>query len=213
MWEIAKKCGKVDNKGMKKTEELSKLYGALRYGSPIRTALKYAGITHAKYRYWLSIHAVVDYCHEQEEISEMEKAKSPLAILRKKAYETATALDMDGNTIEPDPEMCLLYTRSDKFREEADSIWEIIEKCEKAQTSSILSHLQRLNNESTSKQAVSASQWFLERALPVQFGKQEPETTPNIQPVKVEFVKSDSETSLKRIEDMEKELLGERAKA
>lgn len=213
MWEIAKKCGKVDNKAMKKSDDLSKLYGALRYGSPIRTALKYAGITHAKYRYWLSIHAVVEYCHEQEEITEMERAKSPMAIIRRRAYETATALDMDGNAIEPDPEMCLLYAKSEKFRDQAEEIWEIIEKCEKAQTSSILSHLQRINNEGTSKQAMGASQWFLERALPVQFGKQEPEHTPAIQPVKVEFIKSDSESSMKRIEDMEKELLGERSKA
>lgn len=198
---------------MENTERIKKLKNALTAGSPMRIALSYAGIPYSEYRYWLILYVAVERCEQEKEIAELEKSKSNLAKIRKSAYEFSTIEDDEGNLIEPDPEAMTLYRTSRSFRKEADEAHRIMSEIMEAKTKSVILHLGRLAKEDTSKAAVSASQWFLERALPTDFGKKEKEERQDVPAIEVKFVKSDSEASLKRVADMEKSILGDRNEA
>ena len=80
-----------------------------------------------------------------------------------------------------------------------------------------MKHLTRIAT-SEDKSQLTASQWFLERALPEEFGQKQTlsldkRTSLAPKPIKVEFVKSDSEADLKRVAEIEKELLGSNKRA
>ena len=188
--------------------KIKKLQNALSIGSPLKVALKYSGIKYADYLYWLSICAVVDYCTEQEAISKLSTKKA-LAETRRRASETAF---IEDRAIEPDTELIALYMNSASFKKEANEIKTAMEKCETAKTNAVIRHLSRIST-SNDRNEISASQWFLERALPTAFGKVEEEEKKGVAPIKVQFVSSKSEASMKRLEDMEREILGEGKRA
>ena len=187
---------------------IKKLQNALSVGAPLKIALKHAGIKYAEFLYWNSLVAVVDYCKEQEAISKLSTKKA-LAESRKRASETAF---IEDRGIEPETELIALYMNSASFKKEANEIKELMDKCETAKTNSILRHLTRIST-SNDRNEISASQWFLERALPTAFGKAEEEEKKGVAPIKVQFVSSKSEQSIKRLEDMEREVLGEGKRA
>lgn len=193
----------------KETEtKIKKLQNALSVGAPLKIALKHANIKYAEYLYWLSLCSVVDYCREQEAISRLSSKKA-LAETRRKASEMAF---IEERQAEPDTELIALYMNSASFKEEADKTKELMEKCDTAKTNGILRHLTRIAT-SNDRTEITASQWYLERALPTAFGKAEEEERKGVAPIKVQFVSSKGETSMKRLEDMEKEILGEGKRA
>ena len=194
---------------MDKLDRIKAICAALSVGAPLKIALKHAGVSYAEWLYWKSVASVVDYCKEQKTIMELGKRKSALARMRQSAAEQAA---IEDRLTEADPELIALYTNSDKFKREANEIKDAMEKCESAKTKSILRHLTRVAT-STSNAEISASEWYLERALPSTFGKAEPEKVGTTPPIKVQFVSSGSDTSLKRVEDLEKEFSGERKQA
>ena len=191
-----------------KDERLKKLLNALRTGSPLKIALRYAGIQYSEYRYWLSVYASVVRCQEEQSLRDLKKDKTPLAAIRERSFAYSKVEDENGRMVEPDAEAMLLYSNSKAFREKADEISQIVIDIDQAKTGAILRHLTRITKEGANKTEVAASQWFLERALPQDFGKEEKEQLPSIEPIKVNFV-TPSDASLKRIEDMEKSILGE----
>jgi hypothetical protein len=150
----------------------------------------------------------VDYCREQEAISRLSSKKA-LAETRRKASEMAF---IEERQAEPDTELIALYMNSASFKEEADKTKDLMEKCDTAKTNGILRHLTRIAT-SNDRTEITASQWYLERALPTAFGKAEEEEKKGVAPIKVQFVSSKGETSMKRLEDMEKEILGEGKRA
>ena len=193
----------------KETEtKIKKLQNALSVGAPLKIALKHANIKYAEYLYWLSLCSVVDYCREQEAISRLSSKKA-LAETRRKASEMAF---IEERQAEPDTELIALYMNSASFKEEADKTKDLMEKCDTAKTNGILRHLTRIAT-SNDRTEITASQWYLERALPTAFGKAEEEEKKGVAPIKVQFVSSKGETSMKRLEDMEKEILGEGKRA
>ena len=193
----------------KETEtKIKKLQNALSVGAPLKIALKHANIKYAEYLYWLSLCSVVDYCREQEAISRLSSKKA-LAETRRKASEMAF---IEERQAEPDTELIALYMNSASFKEEADKTKELMEKCDTAKTNGILRHLTRIAT-SNDRTEITASQWYLERALPTAFGKAEEEEKKGVAPIKVQFVSSKGEASMKRLEDMEKEILGEGKRA
>lgn len=193
----------------KETEtKIKKLQNALSVGAPLKIALKHANIKYAEYLYWLSLCSVVDYCREQEAISRLSSKKA-LAETRRKASEMAF---IEERQAEPDTELIALYMNSASFKEEADKTKDLMEKCDTAKTNGILRHLTRIAT-SNDRTEITASQWYLERALPTAFGKAEEEERKGVAPIKVQFVSSKGETSMKRLEDMEKEILGEGKRA
>lgn len=196
--------------GMDKETEtkIKKLQNALSVGAPLKIALKHANIKYAEYLYWLSLCSVVDYCREQEAISKLSSKKA-LAETRRKASEMAF---IEERQAEPDTELIALYMNSASFKEEADKTKDLMEKCDTAKTNGILRHLTRIAT-SNDRTEITASQWYLERALPTAFGKAEEEEKKGVAPIKVQFVSSKGETSMKRLEDMEKEILGEGKRA
>lgn len=196
--------------GMDKETEtkIKKLQNALSVGAPLKIALKHANIKYAEYLYWLSLCSVVDYCREQEAISRLSSKKA-LAETRRKASEMAF---IEERQAEPDTELIALYMNSASFKEEADKTKDLMEKCDTAKTNGILRHLTRIAT-SNDRTEITASQWYLERALPTAFGKAEEEERKGVAPIKVQFVSSKGETSMKRLEDMEKEILGEGKRA
>ena len=196
--------------GMDKETEtkIKKLQNALSVGAPLKIALKHANIKYAEYLYWLSLCSVVDYCREQEAISKLS-GKKALAETRRKASEMAF---IEERQSEPDTELIALYMNSASFKEEADKTKDLMEKCDTAKTNGILRHLTRIAT-SNDRTEITASQWYLERALPTAFGKAEEEERKGVAPIKVQFVSSKGETSMKRLEDMEKEILGEGKRA
>lgn len=195
---------------MELKDRLKKLNQALANGSPMRIALNSAGISYSDYRYWLDLFVAVEYCKQQEELNELRKSKSNLMKIREQSFRFAIYEDEDGNQLEPNPEAVALYVNSKTFKKEADEKHDWIASINEAKTKAVLLHLRRLADEQSSKATVSAAQWFLERALPTDFGKQEADIKQNIPNIKVEFVKSDGEASMKRIEEMEKSILGDR---
>ena len=186
-------------------DKTKKLQNALSVGAPLKIALKHAGIKYGDYLYWLSVCAVVDYCQEQEAVSSLSNKKKALGEARRKAGEMAF---IEERQAEPDTELIALYMNSDTFRKEANEIKSAMEKCEGAKTNGILRHLTRIST-SNDRNEISASQWYLERALPTTFGKAEQEEKPNVAPIKIQFTSSNGEQSTKRLEDMEREIRGE----
>ena len=176
----------------------------------MRIALNAAGIRYSEYRYMLEVFVAVEHCAMKAELNELGKSKSTLAKIKESIFSFDRYVDEDGREVEPNPEIVNLYGHSAQFKREADEIHSQMMKIRECQTNAILLHLSRIADENASKAVVSASQWFLERSLPTDFGKQDAEQSAPIAPVKVEFVKCDSPSSLKRLEDMEREILGDR---
>jgi len=198
---------------MRKDKRIEKLRQALMNGTPLRLALTYAGIKYSDYRYWLELYVAVDYSKQQAELNSLKKSKSNIAKIKEQTFKYNRYQDEDGNEITPNPDAVSLYIHSASFRKEADEAYELVSDILESKTKAVLLHLHRLTKDETSKAGVSASQWFLERALPTDFGKQESENKNYVPKISVEFVKSDSEASKKRIENMEKSILGDRNEA
>ena len=172
---------------MEDKTKLDKLYKALAIGTPIKNALRFAEIPEPLYRIWESQHKAVAY----------EK-------LRKK-YEDA----IEKPEIElPNPDILTRYANSQKYKRVCDEAYSIIEKCLNSQSKAVVKHLNNLMNDGYKMPQIVASQWFLERVLPNEFGKGEREEEVAVKPIEVSFVKP-NEDSRKRIEDMERDILGD----
>ena len=191
-------------------EKIKKLHDALAIGSPLKIALRYSGIAAATFYYWASIASVVAFCREQRELAKLSKS-SDLMGIRKKAYAMASE-DLDGNYVEPEPELVVKYQNSASFRKQADEIAEVVEKCREMETKVLLKHLSRISMDNSSKSQVDAAKWYLERALPAEFGRTEPEKPVSVRPLEVKFVKPSDDTA-ERIRKIESELAEGRNKA
>jgi hypothetical protein len=191
----------------KENDKLNRLKTAFSLGAPLKTALNFAGVSLSEYRYWEKVANSVSYCIEKEGASKLQGKKDVLARIRKETHE-----EIAEQEAQPDPELVALYLSSGIFKREANEIYNIFQECEKAKTDSVIHHLKRVST-STNNAEISASEWFLERALPDEFGKNQEEKPTPIKPVEIKFVNSKSEESLKRIEALEKELSGEGNKA
>lgn len=195
------------------SKKIEKLYKTLAIGTPVKTALKYCSIPYVDYCYWLMLYNLVEYMNQQEESEKLEG--EDLSDILEQAREMARA--EKGQEVEPPPEAVVRYNRSERYRKNAIEIHDIIEKCRVSQTSAVVRHLSRIAT-SEDKAQLTASQWFLERALPEEFGLKQSltldkRTSLAPKPIKVEFVKSDSEADLKRVAEIEKELLGSNKRA
>ena len=195
---------------MRKDKRIEKLRQALMNGTPLRLALTYAGIKYSDYRYWLELYVAVDYSKQQAELNSLKKSKSNIAKIKEQTFKYNRYQDEDGNEMTPNPDAVSLYIHSASFRKEADEAYELVSDILESKTKAVFSHLYRLTKGEPSKAEVTASTWFLERVLPTDFGKQESENKNYVPKISVEFVKSDSEASKKRIENMEKSILGDR---
>ena len=192
-------------------ENERELLNALQIGAPLEDALRYAGISPADFSYWESVDAAVVLSLHQDEMERLKKTESDAVVnAKKRAFAEAM-----GGRREADPELVVRYRVSKTFRKEADNIHALMEKCAKAKSKAVMKHLKRIYDDGTPRAAVTASQWYLERALPDSFGRKDgtqPIEAAKPEPIKVEFVKPSSD-SLKRIEEIEAELLGDKNRA
>lgn len=172
---------------MERDAKTKKLLKALSIGTPLSVALRYANIAEPLYKYWEEEHKAYSYV-------ELKKAMKEAVV--------------DANLDEPNPEILTRLQSSDKFRAECRKAYLLIEDCLNYQSQSIVRHLARISGESTEKAQIDASKWFLERALPTEFGNVEKEEEREIKPIEVSFVQP-SEDSKRRIEEIEKDILGE----
>lgn len=168
-----------------KNNPLEKLYKALELGTPLPVALRFSGIPEPEYRHWEDMHLSYFY----------------MLMTEKMKGEAGVELE------EPHPDIYARMIASKQYKAECKKAYETVERCRNAQSNSIVRHLSRIASTSYDKAAIDASKWFLERALPTDFGNQEKAEETKIKPIEVRFA-TPSEDSKKRIEDMEKEIMG-----
>ena len=186
----------------KNDTKIKEFIKALSIGTPLGVALKYSGIGRATYEHWRLVDLAYSHYEQEKEISSLVEG-NPADI-----QELKEALGDDG----ANPETIVRIKSSQEFRKKAEEIHEIMQKVEKAQTKAIIHHLVKITDENASRSAVSAAQWYLERALPQEFGNEEKEEDKPLKPIEVNFV-SNSEDVKKKIEDLEKEYMGEGKRA
>lgn len=215
-------------------QQIALLQNALRVGSPLDVALKFANISKQTYYYWVSLASIVKYELEKEYAQQQEAiAESGVSFkyIREKVMEDTRSINNYKSTIdafiEPSKESLMKYRTSKNFKEFCQQAYQIINECDKARSDIVLAHLKAIRESATGENRyakgknMSASQWFLERTLPNYFGRPIDnvaiENSKPIEPIKVTFVSSnDKETKdrVKAMEDLVKaELLGEKANA
>lgn len=168
-----------------KNDPLDKLCKALEIGTPLQVALRYSGIPAPEYRHWEDMHLSYFY----------------MLMTEKMKGEDGIELE------EPNPDIYARMISSKQYKAECKKAYETVERCRNAQSNSIVRHLSRIASTSYDKATIDASKWFLERALPTEFGSQEKVEETKIKPIEVRFAKP-SDESKKRIEDMEREIAG-----
>ena len=167
------------------SEPLDKLCKALEIGTPLQVALRYSGIPAPEYRHWEDMHLSYFY----------------MLMTEKMKGEDGIELE------EPNPDIYARMISSKQYKAECKKAYETVERCRNAQTKSIVKHLTKISSGAYPRAVLDASKWYLERALPVEFGSQEKVDETKIKPIEVRFAKP-SDESKKRIEDMEREIAG-----
>lgn len=200
-------------------EQLEKLYKSLHVGSPLDTALIYSGIAKSTYYFWVATASVVKYVREEEFIriqnSDVESGISFAAIKEKVMEENKTresSLGI-GGFVEPKPETILKYKTDKNYKQYADKICDIIEKCDMMRSEIVMYHLGCIRD-SAKQRGMNAmsSQWFLERACPNDFSRMNPNETKNkdvVEPVSVKFVDPAKQDARERVKNMEAIILSE----
>lgn len=203
-------------------EQLANLYKALGVGTPITVALSMVGISLTTYYYWVAIYSAVVYCKEQEELEEIENlSKAGVSIQEIKDLSAMMTNQHKksgiGTYIEPKQETILRYTKSNKFKQFADRIYSIINKCNQIRSEVVVKHLSIITDSTDPKKRIKASgsMWFLERTQADYFGRAAdkvateenvPSAIPSIQ---VEFIDPNQQDSKDRLQDMETQVLQE----
>lgn len=201
-------------------EQLEKLYNSLEQGAPLILALQYAGISKATYYYWVAVSCVVEQAKSQEELEDVEAlVQSGVSIQDvRDLSESSSRQRRTGISvwIEPSAEAVLNYKNNHKFKRFANKCYEVIQKCGRIRTGTVISHLENIKKSSNKYSGVNASgsMWFLERTLPDFFAKPSDKAAADqngenihVEPIRVEFVDPDTEESKQRVKDMEQDLL------
>ena len=197
--------------------QLESLYRALRAGTPITLALKYAKISIATYYYWVSIASVVKTVQNQTELEELEKlAKSGVSL--QEVRDMASAATSQKRTgidafIEPTEESILAYKNSKRFRTFADQCFQIIQECDRVRSEVIITSLATVRESTKDRRTnPSGAMWLLERSMPEYFSKitdkkeAELDEKPMVESVKVEWIDSNTDEQLDRISKLEDEI-------
>ena len=198
-------------------EQINNLKKALHVGSPLSTALKFAGISRSTYYYWVAIASLVRYVKEQEfakQQSDLVDAGISFAAIKESIQEDQKETEHHQSTIdafiEPTPESILKYKTNRSFKEFADKVYAIIEDCDRMRSEIVMYHLTAIRDSARQRGASSnASQWFLERTLPEYFGRvKTPEEIENenkkkVETVEVKFISPDNKDTTQRVRDME----------
>lgn len=217
-----------------KDEQIQMLQNALKVGSPLDVALKFANISKQTYYYWVSLASIVKFELEKE-YAEQQTAMADSGVsfkyIREKVMEDNKQCQNYKSTIdafvEPSKESLLRYRTNKSFKEFCQKAYQIINECDKCRAEIVLAHLKAIRESATGENRyskgknMSASQWFLERTLPNVFGRPidniAMENNKPIEPIEVKFVSSNDKETKDRVKAMEElvssELLGEKAHA
>lgn len=201
-------------------EQLDRMYNLLRAGTPLQIALQSVGISMTTYFYWVANASIVKTVKSQDEIAEIESvANSGISIqeVRDLAAAATKGRKTDiGTYIEPSGESLLAYRNNKAFRKFADRCYEIVQNCDKARSEFASLQLLKIAKSTDKKNQInpSGAMWWLERNLPDFFAKpsdklknDETSETAPIPGIQVEFINPESVDSLKRLTDIENEIL------
>ena len=201
-------------------EQLEKLYDSLEQGAPLILALQYAGISKATYYYWVAVSCVVEQAKSQEELEGVEAlVQSGISIQEVRDLSESSSRQRRtgiGVWIEPSAESVLNYKNNHKFKKFANKCYDVIQKCGRIRTGTVISHLQNIKKSSNKYSGVNASgsMWFLERTLPDFFARPSDKVASDqngesvrVEPVHIEFVDPNSEETKQRVKEMEQDLL------
>ena len=210
-------------------DQKTKLRNALMAGSPLTVALAYARIPAVQYYYYVEVANISRYFKEMEFVKlddETIKAGVSFADIRDESQELNSFSNNRNGAIssfkEPSEKAKLRYRNNRTFKAFADEVYDFINECDTLRSEAVLFHLNEIRK-SAGKRGVNtqSSQWFLERAVPEHFGKNERITQkiegnmhqtfsadgdmdkPSLPPIKVEFINPNSNDSLNRLKDME----------
>lgn len=201
-------------------DQLGKLYETLKAGGDLRIALQRAAISMATYMYWVAISSIVSYVKSQEEIEEIEAiAKSGVSI--QNVRDLAAAAQKGRKTgvgiyIEPSQESVLQYRNVRRFREFADKCYTIVTTCDQCRSDFATLQLTKIARSTDKKNGInpSGAMWWLERNFPDLYAKpsdrakeDESEQIATVPSIEVEFIDPESESSSKRLADMEEQIL------
>lgn len=210
-------------------DQKTKLKNALLSGSPLPVALSFARISPVQYYYYVEVANVSRWFKEKEFIKQNDefiKAGVSFADIREEAA-AATTFEKNSNGgintfKEPTAEAINRYKNNKSFREFADEVYDFIAECDNNRSEAVMFHLAEIRK-AAGKRGVNtnSSQWFLERAVPEHFGKNERVTQriegsmhqtitqegdgvePGLPPVKVQFVSPDTTECKQRVKAME----------
>lgn len=206
--------------------QIEMLIQAFETGCPVDVALQYSKINKATYYYWLAVANVVKRCKEND----FMKKQSELVNDGISISDVSDAIDFVNQEkeskatidayIEPNPKSILKYRNNKRYKEFADKVYEIIERCDFARSKNILDHLEMIKRASrTPKISANSSQWYLERALPEVFGKtnnnantinmDDENADKKVKGIQIEFINPETRENQDRVRDMEKEILNE----
>lgn len=161
-------------------------------GASVQEACDYAGVHISVYKDW-------EYTWE-----EINKIKEYMYINKLSSY-----LDIkdDGSNIDINVELLKHLKKNPKF---GDDVFKLITTCKKAQAEVVIYHLSNIHNPKKGGKAVDwkSSAWFLERTNPERYGKDTKGDKEEkvVEKISVEFVGSDSQESVDRLKELEKEV-------
>lgn len=193
--------------------QIENLKKSFQAGAPLDVALAYAQISKYTFYYWVSIANVVRACKEADfvkEQEEMNKIGIDLSSIREQIEIDSESIFRTGVNayFNPDPRAIKKYRENSAFRVFANQVYEIICDCDKRRSEVILYHLTAIRDSVKKRGAPPvSSQWFLERTLPKQFGRnfvQEENENKVVKPVQIEFVSPDKKDTQERVKAMER---------
>lgn len=210
-------------------DQKEKLRYALRSGSPLTVALVYAQIPPFQYYYFVEVANIVRYFKEMESVklyNETIKAGVSFADIREESQDlNSFKVNRNGAIAtfkEPSEIAKKRYKENRTFKAFADEVYDFINEMDLLRSEAVVAHLAVIRS-SAGKRGVNttSSQWFLERAIPEHFGKNERVTQriegnvhqtfsaegdidkPALPPIKVEFINPNNNDSINRLKEME----------
>lgn len=213
-------------------DQKAKLKNALAAGSPLTVALTYAKIPSVQYYYYVEVANVSRYFKEMEFVKlddETIKAGVSFADIREESQElNSFSVNRNGGIAtfkEPSEKAKQRYRTNRTFKAFADEVYDFINECDTLRSEAVLYHLNEIRK-AAGKRGVNtnSSQWFLERAVPEHFGRNDRITQkiesnvhstfsaegdldkPALPPIKVEFINPNANDSVARLKEMEEKI-------
>lgn len=161
-------------------------------GASTEEACAYAGVPLAVYRDW-------EYTHDC-----YSNIKSLMYSGKYKSYSDITIEDIDTYNINTE-----LLNKLIKNNNYGLDIYNLIETCNKAKAECIIYHLTNIYSPKKKKDSDwKSSAWYLERTNPARYGRDSKNNGDEvvIDKIQVNYVSSDSQASVERLKELEKEV-------